>query len=163
MVMLGPSDHSMPMDRQRLRALLIPVLVTVIDAVWAWSLARHGRPLLFALLARPLPEATRFYATVLEPRFWISYAIVFIGQLVWVTLIVPRPLPQQRLRQLWWLGCGIILISLIGLQQSLALSSAAARLLLLLVVPIGDLLLLYWLPTRLLTPLPQRRAIPGWW
>jgi hypothetical protein len=62
---------------------------------------------------------------------------------------------------LWWLGCGIILVSSLGLQQSLALPSAAARLLL--VVPIGDLILLYWLPTRLLTPLPQRRVIPGWW
>jgi hypothetical protein len=39
-------------------------------------------------------------------------------------------------------------------------TGAAARLLLL-VVPIGDLLLLYWLPTRLLTPLPRRRVIPG--
>ena len=159
--MLRRSDQSVPMDRQRLGTLMIPVLVTAIDAVWAWFLASHGRPLLLELLARPLQEATRFYATVLEPRVWISYVIVFIAQLAWVTLIVPRPLPQQRLRQLWWLGCGIILISSIGLQQSLALSSGAARLLLL--VPIGDLLLLYWLPTRLLTPLPQRRAIPGWW
>ena len=82
-------------------------------------------------------------------------------QLAWVTLIAPRPLRLQRLRSLWWLGCVIILISSIGLQQGLALPAASARLLLL--VPIGDLILLYWLPTRLLTPLPQRRVIPGWW
>ena len=106
--------------------------------------------------------ASRYYDSVLEPRFWISYAIVLATQLTWVTLIAPRSLPQRRLRQLWWLGCVIILAASIGLQQALALPSGAARLLLL-VVPIGDLILLYWLPTRLLTPVPQRRVIPGWW
>ena len=150
----------MAIDRQRFQSLAIPFLVMAIDVVWAWTLATDGRPLLLQLLARPELEAARFYDNVLEPRFWISYAIVLTCQLSWVTLIAPRPLPQRRLRQLWWLGCGIILVSSIALQQSLALPNAAARLLLLL-VPIGDLLLLYWLPTRLLTPLPQRRVIPG--
>jgi len=148
-------------DRQRFQALLIPFLVMAIDVLWAWSLATDGRPLLLQLLARPELEASRFYDNVLEPRFWISYAIVLTTQLAWVTLIAPRPLRLQRLRSLWWLGCVIILISSIGLQQGLALPAASARLLLL--VPIGDLILLYWLPTRLLTPLPQRRVIPGWW
>ena len=152
----------MPIDRQRLQPVLIPFLVMAIDVIWGWALGTVGRPLLFQLLARPDSVASRYYDSVLEPRFWISYAIVLATQLTWVTLIAPRSLPQRRLRQLWWLGCVIILAASIGLQQALALPSGAARLLLL-VVPIGDLILLYWLPTRLLTPVPQRRVIPGWW
>ena len=35
--------------------------------------------------------------------------------------------------------------------------------LLILAVQFTDLILLYWLATRLLTPLPQRKVIPGWW
>jgi hypothetical protein len=152
----------MGIDRQRFQSLAIPFLVMAIDVVWAWSLATFGRPLLLQLLARPALEASRFYDDAMEPRFWISYAIVLTTQLTWVTLIAPRPLPQRRLRPLWWLGCGIILISSIALQQGLALPDPAARLVLFLVT-IGDVILLYWFPTRLLTPLPQRRAIPGWW
>ena len=151
----------MRIDQQRLQALLIPFMVMGIDVLWGWALVTHGRPLLLQVLARPELQAARYYDHVLEPRFWISYATVLTTQLAWVTLIAPRPLPQQRLRQVWWLGCGIILVSSIALQQGLGLPSGAARLLLL--VPIGDLILLYWLPTRLLTPLPQRRVIPGWW
>jgi hypothetical protein len=152
----------MRIEPQRIRALLVPFLVMAIDLLWGWSLASDGRPLLLQFLARPELEAASFYDNVLEPRFWISYAIVLTTQLAWVTLIAPRPLPQRRLRQLWWLGGVIILVSSIELQQGLALPGAWARLLLLM-VPIGDLILLYWLPTRLLTPLPQRRVIPGWW
>lgn len=151
----------MRIEPQRIRALLVPFLVMAIDLFWGWSLASDGRPLLLQFLARPELEAASFYDNVLEPRFWISYAIVLTTQLTWVTIIASRPWPQQRLRALWWLGFGIILVSSLGLQQSLALPRAAAALLL--VVPIGDLILLYWLPTRLLTPLPQRRVIPGWW
>jgi hypothetical protein len=161
-MMVRQAYTPMGIDRKRLQALLIPFLVMAIDVVWAWSLATYGRPMLFQLLARPELEASRYYDSVLEPRFWISYAIVLTTQLAWVTLIAPRPLPQRRLRQLWWLGGVIILVSSIELQQGLALPGAWARLLLLM-VPIGDLILLYWLPTRLLTPLPQRRVIPGWW
>mgnify|MGYP006276435375 FL=1 len=152
----------MPIDRRGLAPWLLPFLVMAIDVAWGWALVADGRPLVLQLLARPVLEAARYYDEVLEPRFWISYVIVLTTQLTWVTLIAPRPLPQRRLRQGWWLGCAIILAGSIGLQQSLALPSSAARLLLL-VVPIGDLILLYWLPTRLLTPLPQRRVIPGWW
>jgi hypothetical protein len=160
MIMVKPADTPMGIDRQRFQSLAIPFLVMAIDVVWAWSLATFGRPLLLQLLARPALEASRFYDDAMEPRFWISYAIVLTTQLTWVTLIAPRPLPQRQLKQMWWLGCGIILVCSIGLHQGLALPGLAARLLLL-VVPIGDLLLLYWLPTRLLTPLPQRRVIPG--
>ena len=142
--------------------VLAPFLVMAIDVLWGWVLATDGRPLLLQLLARPELEASRFYDDVLEPRFWIIYAIVLTTQLTWVTLIAPRPLPQRRLRPLWWLGCGIILVASTGLHQSLALPTTAARLVLFLVT-IGDVILLYWLPTRLLTPLPQRRVIPGWW
>ena len=142
--------------------VLAPFLVMAIDVLWGWALATDGRPLLLQLLARPELEASRFYDDVLEPRFWIIYAIVLTTQLTWVTLIAPRPLPQRRLRPLWWLGCGIILVASTGLHQSLALPTTAARLVLFLVT-IGDVILLYWFPTRLLTSLPQRRVIPGWW
>ena len=151
----------MPTDRQHIAPWLLPFLVMAIDLLWGWVLVTHGRPLLLQWLARPELQAARYVDNVLEPRFWISYAVVLTTQLTWVTLIAPRPLPQRRLRQVWWLGCAIVLVSSIGLQQGLGLPAGAARLLLL--VPIGDLILLYWLPTRLLTPLPQRRVIPGWW
>lgn len=149
-------------DRHGLAPKLVPFLTVAIDLLWGWALAADGRPLLLQWLARPELEASRLYDNVLEPRFWISYAVVLSAQLTWVTLIAPRPLPQRQLRLLWWLGFGVILAASLALQQSLALSNGTARLLLL-VVPIGDLILLYWLPTRLLTPLPQRRVIPGWW
>ena len=142
--------------------VLIPFLVMAIDLLWGWALTSDGQPLLLQLLARLGPDVSRFYNNVLEPRFWISYAIVLSTQLTWVHLIVPRHLPQRRLRQLWWLGCGILLVASIALQQSVSLPGVSERLLML-IVPVGDLILLYWLPTRLLTPLPQRRVIPGWW
>ena len=59
------------------------------------------------------------------------------------------------------MGCVILIVSSVLLRQDLELSTKPD--LLLLGVQIGDFILLYWLATRLLTPLPQRRVIPGWW
>ena len=140
---------------------LIPFLVTAVDLIWGWSLTTYARPWLLEMLRRPELEASRYYDNVLEPRLWISYAIVLAMQLSWVNLISPRPLPLRQLRRFWWLGCGIILLSSTALRQGLSLNEGAS--LLGWAVQFGDLILLYWLATVLLTPLPQRRAIPGWW
>jgi hypothetical protein len=80
---------------------------------------------------------------------------------VWVNLITPRPLSNQTLRLGWWLGCGLIIASSVALRIGLTLTEGPS--LLLLGVQSGDLLLLYWLATRLMTPRPQRRVIPGGW
>lgn len=145
----------------RLKPFLMPVLVTAVDVVWAWWLATYAKPWLFGVSGLSELEAARSFETVLEPRLWIGYVIVLAAQQIWVNLIVPRGLPLRQLRRLWWLGLAISIISSIVLRQGLMLSSEAS--LLLLIVPVGDLLLLYWLATRLLTPLPQRSVIPGWW
>ena len=116
---------------------------------------------MFQLLARPDQEASAFYNNVLEPRLWIGYATVLACQLTWVNLIAPRPLSNQTLRLGWWLGCGLIITSSVALRIGLTLTEGPS--LLLLGVQSGDLLLLYWLATRLMTPRPQRRVIPGGW
>ena len=145
----------------RTRPWLAPILLTAIDVAWGWLLTTYGRPWLFQLLARPDQEASAFYNNVLEPRLWIGYATVLACQLVWVNLIAPRPLSNQTLRLGWWLGCGLIITSSVALRIGLTLTEGPS--LLLLGVQSGDLLLLYWLATRLMTPQPQRRVIPGGW
>jgi hypothetical protein len=145
----------------RLKPLAMPILVTAIDVAWAWWLATHAKPWLITASGLSELEAIQHFETILEPRLWIGYSIVLAAQQIWVNLILRRSLPQQRLRQLWWLGFGISSVGYVVLRQGLVLTSAASQLLL--IVPIGDLILLYWLATRLLTPLPQRRVIPGWW
>lgn len=146
---------------QRRHRWLIPILVTALDVCWGWSLTTFARPWLFQLLGDAELEATAFYENVLEPRLWVEYAVVLAAQLVWVNLIAPRPLSHQQLRLCWWSGCAVVLASAVILRQGLAL--AAGPSLLLLGVQLGDLLLLYWLATRLMTPKPQRNVIPGWW
>ena len=83
------------------------------------------------------------------------------AQLAWVNVIMPRPLSRKQLSLFWWLGCMTVIIASIVLRQGLGLSHDPA--LLLLGVQIGDVVLLYWLATRLMTPMPQRKVIPGWW
>ena len=139
----------------------MPFLVTAIDLLWGWWLGTYAKPWLFALSAASEAETAKLFSTVLEPRLWIGYASVVVIQLLWVGVIAKQAWPQQRLSRIWWLGCGLIVSSLLALQHGLQLSPGAFRLLL--AVQAGDLLLLYWLATRLMTPLPQRRVIPGWW
>ena len=143
------------------RPWLAPILLTAIDVAWGWLLTTYGRPWLFELLARPDVEASALYDNVLEPRLWINYATVLACQLVWVNLIAPRPLANRTLRLCWWLGCAVIITGSLALGEGLTLTEGPS--LLQLGVQSGDLLLLYWLATRLMTPLPQRRVIPGWW
>jgi hypothetical protein len=146
---------------QRIKPWLTPILVTAMDVVWGWSLTTYARPWFFDMLGRPELEASTFYDNVMEPRLWIGYAIVLATQLIWVNVIAPRPLTHRQLRLSWWLGCAIVAASSVIIRQGLTLSPGPS--LLLLGVQIGDLLLLYWLATKLLTPLPQRNVIPGWW
>jgi len=140
---------------------LTPILVTTIDVVWGWSLTTFARPWLFQLLGVPELQASAYYDNALEPRLWIEYAVVLAAQLTWVNLIAPRPLSDQQLRLFWWLGCAVVIASAVILWHGLTLSAGPS--LLLLGVQIGDLLLLYWLATRLMTPKSQRHVIPGWW
>lgn len=131
------------------------------DVIWGWSLTTFARPWLFQLLDVGELEATKYYDKVLEPRLWMSYCIVLAAQLSWVNLIAPRPLSTKKLRQYWWSGCGIVIASGVILRQGLMLATGPS--LLLLGVQVGDLMLLYWLATGLMTSLPQRKVIPGWW
>ena len=146
---------------QRLKAWQTPILVTAMDVIWGWSLTTFARPWLFQMLGLGELEAISYYDNVMEPRLWLQYAIVLGVQLSWVNLIAPRRLSTHQLRLCWWLGCAIVIASAVVLRQGLVLSSGPS--LLLLGVQIGDLLLLYWLATRLMTPQPQRHVIPGWW
>lgn len=141
--------------------LFLPALVPVMDAIWGWVLSTYVRPWFFQLLNRSPFEASQYFDSTIEPRQWIGYAVVLVAQLTWVNLIAPRDLSHSLLRQLWWLGVLIITFTSLLLRQGLELNNGAA--LLLLGVHLGDLILLYWLATRLLTPAPKRTVIPGWW
>ncbi len=146
---------------RHLSQLSLPALVTAIDLAWGMTLSAFAKPWLLQMLRHSEQQATQFVARVMEPKLWMGYAIVLAAQLVWVTLVMPRPMAERRQRQLWWLGGLVVVVSSVVIQQSLALPEGPGWLLL--GVHIGDFLLLYWLATRLLTPLPQRRVIPGWW
>jgi hypothetical protein len=146
---------------KRPRALLVPILVTACDAGWGWLLSTFVRPWLLPQLSRNPLEAIQLFDQAIEPRLWISYAVVLAAQLMWVNLIVPSVRSQRALRLIWWLGCLIIVSVSLLVHQDLVIQEAPE--LLILAVQLGDLMLLYWLTTRLLTPLPQRRVIPGWW
>ena len=146
---------------QRIQALLVAILLVAIDWFWGWSLTTFAKPWLFQLLGFSALEAKAYYENMLEPRLWIQYAVVLAAQLVWVILLAPSPLSHQQLKLFWWLGCSVVIASGVILQLGLTLSAGAS--LVLFGVLMGDLLLLYWLATRLMTPKPQRNAIPGWW
>lgn len=141
--------------------MLVPILVTASDAGWGWLLSTFVRPWLLPLLSRNPLEATQLFDQAIEPRLWISYAVVLAAQLTWVNLIVPTDRSLRELRLIWWLGCLIISGVSLLVHQDLVIQTEPE--LLILAVQLTDLILLYWLSTRLLTPLPQRRVIPGWW
>ena len=145
----------------RSKVMLVPILVTACDAGWGWLLSTFVRPRLLPQLSRNPLEAIQLFDQAIEPRLWISYAVVLAAQLTWVNLIVPGDRSQQELRLIWWLGCLLITSVSLLVHQNLVIQEAPE--LLIVSVQVADLILLYWLPTRLLTPLPQRRVIPGWW
>lgn len=141
--------------------MLVPILVTACDAGWGWVLSTFVRPWLLPQLSRNPLEAAQLFDQAIEPRLWISYAVVLAAQLTWVNLIVPGDRSRQELRLIWWLGCLLITSISLLVHQNLVIQVEPG--LLILAVQLADLILLYWLTTRLLTPLPQRRVIPGWW
>jgi hypothetical protein len=89
---------------------------------WGWLLTTHGRPWLSQMLGRPELEASAFYDNVLEPRLWISHAILLACQLSWVNLIAPRPLSLQQLCLCWWLDCCVTITSSVALREGITLS-----------------------------------------
>lgn len=141
--------------------MLVPILVTACDAGWGWVLSTFVRPWLLPQLSRNPLKAAQLFDQAIEPRLWISYAVVLAAQLTWVNLIVPGDRSRQELRLIWWLGCLLITSISLLVHQNLVIQVEPG--LLILAVQLADLILLYWLTTRLLTPLPQRRVIPGWW
>jgi hypothetical protein len=141
--------------------MLVPILVTACDAGWGWVLSTFVRPWLLPKLSRNPLEAIQLFDQAIEPRLWISYGVVLAAQLAWVNLIIPGSRSMRQLRLIWWLGCLLITsVSLLVLQD---LVVQAEPELLILGVQLADLILLYWLATWLMTPLPQRGVIPGWW
>jgi hypothetical protein len=145
----------------RSRAMVVPMLVTACDASWGWLLSTFVKPWLLPQLSRNPLEATQLLDQTIEPRLWISYAVVLAAQLAWVNLIIPGSRSTRQLRLIWWLGCLLITCVSILVHQDLVVQAEPG--LLILAVQFTDLILLYWLATRLLTPLPQRKVIPGWW
>ena len=144
----------------KFRELIPHALVMAIDAIWGWTLSTFGQPLLIELLDRRHWKAVEVFDGLILPRLWVSYVVVLSAQLVWVMLVSPRELQSRRLRQLWWLGCGISLASALSVQVQLNLPGSAA--ILLLAAQLMDVSLLYWLSTTLLTPSAKRvGVIPG--
>jgi hypothetical protein len=144
----------------KFRELIPHALVMAIDAIWGWTLSTFGQPLLIELLDRRHWKAVEVFDGLILPRLWVSYVVVLSAQLVWVMLVSPRELHSRRLRQLWWLGCGISLASALTVQVQLNLPGSAA--ILLLAAQLMDVSLLYWLSTTLLTPSAKRvGVIPG--
>jgi hypothetical protein len=141
--------------------MLVPILVTASDAGWGWLLSTFVRPWLLPQLSRNPLEAIQLFDQAIEPMLWISYGVVLATQLAWVNLIIPGIRSQRELRLIWWLGCLLIISVSLLVHQDLVIQETPE--LLILAVQLADLMLLYWLTTRLLTPLPQRRVIPGWW
>lgn len=141
--------------------MLVPILATASDAAWGWVLSTFVKPWLLPQLSRNPLEANQLFDQAIEPRLWISYAVVLAAQLTWVNLIAPSDRSLRQMRLIWWLGCLLITSVSLLVHQDLVLQAEPE--LLILAVQLADLMLLYWLATRLLTPLPQRRVIPGWW
>lgn len=139
----------------------MPILATASDAAWGWVLSTFVKPWLLPQLSRNPLEANQLFDQAIEPRLWISYAVVLAAQLTWVNLIAPSDRSLRQMRLIWWLGCLLITSVSLLVHQDLVLQAEPE--LLILAVQLADLMLLYWLATRLLTPLPQRRVIPGWW
>jgi len=140
--------------------MLVPILATASDAAWGWVLSTFVKPLLLPQLSRNPLEANQLFDQAIEPRLWISYGVVLAAQLTWVNLIAPSDRSLRQLRLIWWLGCLLITSVSLLVHQDLVLQAEPE--LLILAVQLADLILLYWLATWLLTPLPQRRVIPGW-
>ena len=145
----------------RPRVSITPIIVMVVDFFWGWMISVFVRPWMIGLLRRSPLEASQLIDETIEPRLWISYAVVLVAQLCWVNLIIPRYQSPRLLRKIWWIGCLIITLCSLLVHQGLMLTAEPQ--LLIFAVQLADLVLLYWLTTRLLSPLPQRKVIPGWW
>ncbi|MEB3200183.1 MAG: hypothetical protein VKK62_06620 [Synechococcaceae cyanobacterium] len=147
--------------------------VLAIDLGWSSLVGSAGRALFLSLYPREPGPAQQLLEGLLIPSLWISYLLLLAGQLTWVSGAGAAhrrwegrlPLPQQRrrLRRSWWVW-GATLVALVlalhGWRAQALPEPDPAGVALLLGVLLGDLLLIFWLPTALLLPEQLRPAVP---
>ncbi len=122
-----------------------------------------GTPLLVTLLAVPLPKATAYIDSELQPVLLVSYWLSLAAQVSWLGWISKRS-SLAKARQRWWLLMSLVLLGSIAMQSQIARLGTndvpASTHLLLAAMDVTTLLATFWLPCVLLTPLPQRQVIP---
>ncbi|NBO81615.1 MAG: hypothetical protein EBU75_01995 [Betaproteobacteria bacterium] len=143
--------------------LIKPALVIGVDTIWSWMAGVVGTPWLVTLLAVPLPRATAYIDSQLEPVLMVSYWLSLAAQVSWLGWISKRS-SLAKARQRWWMLMTLVLLGSIAMQSQIARLGPndvpASTHLLLAAMEVTTLLAAFWLPCVLLTPLPQRQAIP---
>ncbi len=143
--------------------LIKPALVIGVDALWSWMAGVVGTPWLVTLLAVPLPRATAYIDSELEPVLLVSYWLSLAAQVSWLGWISKRS-SLGKARQRWWLLMVLVLVSSIAMQSQIARLGdndvPASTHLLLAGMEVTTLLVTFWFPCVLLTAMPQRQVIP---
>ena len=140
-----------------------PALILGVDILWSWMSGVVGTPLLVALLALPLPRATAYIDAELEPVLMFNYLATLLIQLSWIGWIA-RHSSLRQAQQRWWLLVVAVLLSSVAMQSQIArlgrVEVPAATHVVLVAIELITLLVTFWLPSALLTPLPQRQQVP---
>ena len=143
--------------------LIKHALVIGADTIWLWMAGVVGTPWLVTLLAVPLPRATAYIDSELEPVLMVSYWLSLAAQISWLGWISKRS-SLAKARQRWWMLMTLVLLSSIAMQSQIARLGPddvpASTHLLLAGMEVTTLLATFWLPCVLLTAMPQRQVIP---
>ena len=131
--------------------------------LWAWMSGVVGTPLLIALLAVPFPRATAYINAELEPVLTFNYLATVLIQLIWIGWIARQSSPRQA-QQRWWSLLLAVLLGSVVMQSQIArlggVDVPAATHGVLAAMELITLVVTFWLPSALLTPLPQRQQVP---
>ena len=140
-----------------------PAVVLGLDMLWAWMSGVVGTPLLITLLAVPLPRATAYINAELEPVLTFNYLATLLIQLTWIGWIA-RHSSRRQAQQRWWLLVLAVLLGSVVMQSQIArlgmVDVPAATHGVLVAIELITLVVTFWLPSALLTPLPQRQQVP---
>lgn len=145
-------------------------LVMGIDFFWGMLVTGPVWDLFALWLETSQEKAHRMISESVEPMLWWSYGLVYLGQVWWfVKTARKEPVTEERLRranQQWW--STLVLLFVTGMIQRVYVVTRIdpdmpiRAILVLIMILLVDLLVVYWLPARLMTPKAYLSAVPNW-
>lgn len=145
-------------------------LVMGIDFLWGMLVTGPVWDLFASWLETTEEKAQRMISDSVEPMLWWSYGLIYLGQVWWFVKTARQgPVTQERLRranQQWW--STLVLLFMMGMIQRVYVvyqvdpDMPIRAIVVLIMIHLVDLLVVYWLPARLMTPKAYLSAVPTW-